>query len=451
MSGKPYLQLELDEHSADAGAVTRIEAFLDSLRFYEYNSPMKEFSPSSQSLSPMKRTIFIPNMCDHAYAVRAAFERCGIKAEVMEEPDGESLMYGKRFTSGKECFPCVVTTGDMLRKINSPGFDRERSVFFMPGADGPCRFGLYSQFHRMVLDDLGYGDLPIYSPNSRTSYANFNLKGKPFRKIGWQALVFVDCLIKSLLKTRPYELERGSAERIYYKYLRKMEEYVIKDGSLRELSEEAAYEFANLPRGIMALPVVGLVGEIYLRNNRFSNNHLITKVESLGLEVNLATFAEWINYTSYTFKLNSISKKDRKGLIKAILQGYIQHFEENKIIKCFRKYFSIDREEPISHVLRLASPYLPIDVRGEAVLSIGKAIDFVHHGASGIINCMPFNCMPGTIVTSLSWKISQDLGDIPWLNISYEGLQGTGEETRLEAFVDQVKNNHLVNQKEEIA
>ncbi len=32
MSGKPFLQLEIDEHSADAGAITRIEAFLDSLK-----------------------------------------------------------------------------------------------------------------------------------------------------------------------------------------------------------------------------------------------------------------------------------------------------------------------------------------------------------------------------------------------------------------------------------
>jgi hypothetical protein len=50
--------------------------------------------------------------------------------------------------------------------------------------------------------------------------------------------------------------------------------------------------------------------------------------------------------------------------------------------------------------------------------------------------------MPGTIVTSLSRKISQDLGDMPWLNISYEGLQDTGEETRLDAFMDQVKNKY---------
>ncbi len=96
----------------------------------------------------------------------------------------------------------------------------------------------------------------------------------------------------------------------------------------------------------------------------------------------------------------------------------------------------------------MAAPYLPVEVRGEAVLSIGKAMDFVKKGACGIINCMPFNCMPGTIVTSLSRKVSHDLGDVPWLNISYEGLQDTGEETRLEAFVDQVRNmSELVREK----
>ena len=82
MSGKPYLQLELDEHSADAGMITRVEAFLDSLRFYEYKSPIYEYSPIDKSFSPENKVIYIPNMCDHAYAVKAAFNRCGITAEV---------------------------------------------------------------------------------------------------------------------------------------------------------------------------------------------------------------------------------------------------------------------------------------------------------------------------------------------------------------------------------
>jgi predicted nucleotide-binding protein (sugar kinase/HSP70/actin superfamily) len=85
---------------------------------------------------------------------------------------------------------------------------------------------------------------------------------------------------------------------------------------------------------------------------------------------------------------------------------------------------------------------MSLEVKGEAVLSVGKAIEMVEHDAAGIVNAMPFNCMPGTVVSSLSRKLSEDLGNVPWLNISYEGLQDTAEDTRLEAFADQVKSFH---------
>ncbi len=346
MSGKPYLQLELDEHSADAGMITRVEAFLDSLRFYNYSPSITEFTPANHDFSPSEKTIYIPNMCDHAYAVRAAFDRCGIRAEVMDEPDEETLTHGKRFTSGKECFPCVVTTGDMIRKINSKNFDPGRSVFFMPGADGPCRFGLYSQFHRIVLDELGYKNVPIYSPNSRTSYTDFGLGKTPFRRLGWKGIVYVDCLIKALLKIRPYEIEKGRTERLYFKYLKEMDTYILNDRNILELSERAAKEFNEIPVTGEVKPVVGLVGEIYLRNNRFSNNHLITKIEALGLEVRLASFAEWVNYTSYTFKLDSFAQKDWKAIIMSILQEYYQNKDEHKIEKSFLKVLSDTARNP---------------------------------------------------------------------------------------------------------
>ena len=191
--------------------------------------------------------------------------------------------------------------------------------------------------------------------------------------------------------------------------------------------------------------MVGLVGEIYLRNNRFSNNNLIAKLEAMGVEVKLATFAEWINYTTLTYKVDSFYNHDWKSVLKAKIQEMYQKHDEHSIEKAFKKHINIDEEIPVRKVVKYAEPYIPLEVKGEAILSIGKAIDFYKNGASGIVNCMPFNCMPGTIVSSLSKKISHDLGEIPWLNMSYEGLQDTGEETRLEAFVDQVKSNYSIN------
>lgn len=440
MAGKPYLQLELDEHSADAGLVTRCEAFIDSLRFYKFSLPVTSFSIRHDDFKPFEKTIYIPNMCDHAYVLAAAFQRFGLTAEVMEEPDDLTLDYGKKFTTGKECFPCVITTGDMIKKIRSDKFDSKRSVFFMPGADGPCRFGLYRQFHRIVLDDLGYTDLPIFSPNSNDGYAGFGMNGTAFRKITWRGFVFLDCLAKMLHQVRPREVKVGTAERLYYRSIHRLADAIKSDESLTNLASELARDFAQIEVTNEPRPVVGVVGEIFLRNNRFSNNHLIVKLEKLGLEVRLATFSEWPLYTSYTFRRDSVADRNVRGTVMSNIQILSQQYMEHRIIAAFGNHFDLGEDESVGRVLKYASKYLDLDIKGEAILSIGKAIEMVRAGACGVANAMPFNCMPGTIVSSLSRQVSEDLGGVPWLNISYEGLRDSGEETRLEAFADQVKS-----------
>jgi predicted CoA-substrate-specific enzyme activase len=440
MSGKPYLQLELDEHSADAGMITRCEAFFDSLRFYRFSAPVSEFNIGCADFKPFDRIIYIPNMCDHAYVLRAAFERYGLTAEVLDEPDEATLEWGKKFTSGKECFPCCVTTGDMIKKIKSDDFDPSRAVFFMPGADGPCRFGLYSQYHRMLLDELGYRDVPIFSPNSKDGYSGFGLEGTDFRKISWQGMVFLDCLTRLVHHTQPYEVNPGETERVYLHFLRKLDRIIVNNEPFEPLAAEAAEAFSGIETRDEQYPIVGVVGEIYLRNNRFSNNHLIEKLEKLGLEIWLASFCEWPMYTSLDFFRDAVKEKDIKGIIKSTLQLYTQKRYENKIVKAFKRHTFLRHDYPVSKTMKLASRYLPIDFKGEAILSVGKAMEMAHEGAAGIVNAMPFNCMPGTVVSSLSKKVSEDLGGIPWLNISYEGLRDSGEETRLEAFAEQVRS-----------
>ncbi|MEE8577856.1 MAG: acyl-CoA dehydratase activase-related protein, partial [candidate division Zixibacteria bacterium] len=439
MAGKPYLQVELDEHSADAGLVTRCEAFIDSLRFYDFKPPVTEFNIAKDSFRPFEKTIYIPNMCDHSFALRAAFERYGLTAEVMDESNEETVACGSKFTSGKECFPCVLTTGDMIKKIHSSHFDRKRSVFFMPGADGPCRFGQYSQFHRIILDEQGFSDVPIFSPNSRDGYTEFGLEGTGFRHVAWKGLLFVDLLTALRHRVRPYEVNRGSTDRLYADFMARMDLAICKDLSLHSLAAEAGAAFSRVKVTDEKRPLVGVVGEIYLRSNRFSNNRLIEKLEALGLEVRLASFTEWPLYTALTYQRDAFLNRDLSGMIRSTLQLFTQHWQERKLHRATAKYFPVHEETPVREIVSLAERYLKKDCKGEAILSIGKAMELVaRQGADGVVNAMPFNCMPGTIVSSLSGKVSKDLGSVPWLNISYEGLRDSGEETRLEAFSDQV-------------
>ena len=91
-------------------------------------------------------------------------------------------------------------------------------------------------------------------------------------------------------------------------------------------------------------------------------------------------------------------------------------------------------------MLRLARPYIRDSFEGEAVLSIGKAVELARHGAAGIVNVMPFTCMPGNIVAAVLRRLQRDLGDLPMLSIAYDGQRDASLEVRLEAFAEQVKS-----------
>jgi predicted nucleotide-binding protein (sugar kinase/HSP70/actin superfamily) len=231
----------------------------------------------------------------------------------------------------------------------------------------------------------------------------------------------------------------GETEKVYLHCLGRLDHAIVNDESSKPLAAEVATAFKDIETRQEKFPRVGVVGEIYLRNNRFSNNYLIEKLEKLGLEVWLASFCEWPMYTSIDYLRDAFRNRDFKGFIESSLQVFTQKRDEHKIAKNFKRCVHIEDDYPVGKVMKLASKYLPVDFKGEALLSVGKAIEMANEGASGIVNAMPFNCMPGTVVSSLSKKVSEDLSGIPWLNISYEGLRDSGEDTRLEAFAEQVK------------
>ena len=76
-------------------------------------------------------------------------------------------------------------------------------------------------------------------------------------------------------------------------------------------------------------------------------------------------------------------------------------------------------------------------MRGEAILSMGRAVEYAEKDFSGVINIVPFNCLPGTIVTALLKRFQSDHGGMPVLDLSYDGTPEAGKQTRMEAFMYQ--------------
>jgi predicted CoA-substrate-specific enzyme activase len=443
MAGKPYLHLEIDAHSADAGAITRCEAFLDSIGNEKgrggVTPPVQKRNASN--LKPRsKRTVYIPRMSDHALAIAAAFEYCGTDAEVLPEPSKDAVDLGKKFVSGKECYPCAVTTGDMISKVMEPGFDPSKSAFFMPSGSGPCRFGQYNVFHRLVIEELGMEEIPIFAPNQDENfYEHLGIIGRDLVLRCWKGVVAIELLNKCLHETRPYEKEKGSADTLYGDYLKKAYKSIKGvDGDIKDLLGRARRDFGHLPRYAERKPLVGIVGEIFVRSNSFSNEDLIRKVESLGCEAYLAPVEEWLYYINHTALLRVLIKKDWSGIISLLLKRFFQKRIERSFGREFEGFLKNLHEPDTKILLDRASPYIHHSFEGEAILSIGKSIDLIQRGAAGIINAMPFGCMPGTIVSGLMRGLNADF-DIPCLSIPYDGSESLTTDIQLEAFIDQAR------------
>ena len=451
LAEKPCLYLEIDAHSADAGAVTRCEAFLDSVENRSrYGMPSgspdlgpKRISLPAQVIRHAKRTVYIPRMSDHAFALAAAFEYCGIGAEVLPESTKDAVELGKKFVSGKECYPCAVTTGDMVLKIREPGFVPSASAFFMPSGSGPCRFGQYNIFHRMVIRELGFEDIPVLAPNQDENfYEHLGGIGSNFAARAWEGITAIDLLSKCLHETRPYEAERGASDALYDEYLHKTYSSIKGvDGKIETLLKKAKADFSQVRRTDAPKPLVGIVGEIFVRSNRFSNENLIRKVEALGGEAYLAPIEEWISYINRMAFRKVLIKKEWSGMIKLLLKASFQKRTERILAGPFEGFLRNPHEPDTKALLTKASPYIHSSLEGEAVLSIGKSIDLINKGASGIINAMPFGCMPGTIVSGLMRGVAMDSG-IPCLSIPFDGTESLTTEIQLEAFMDQAKEHH---------
>jgi len=445
MGDKPFLQLEVDEHSADAGAITRCEAFLDSLENVgKITSKPKEIRNVSFSKNDGKaRKVYIPRMCDHGFALAAAFRRQGVEAEVTPPADALTLSLGRKHTSGKECYPCTITTGDMVKIVLEKGFDPDRAAFFMPSGEGPCRFGQYNMLHRLVLDELGFPDVPIYAPNQDEGlYSDLGLVGNNFVRSAWEGITAVDLLTKCLHETRPHEKEKGKTDTVYAEFLDTVCTAVAEGKPLEPVLRNARESFSGIKRSDAPRPLIGMVGEIYVRSNEFSNESVIRKIEELGGEVWLAPFGEWIFYQNHT-NIEAAWKKGRvKEYFNCLATNYVQRKIDHNFASIFEGFIKNLHEPTIKATLKLALPYLKPSFNGEAILSMGKSVDFTKHGVVGVVNAMPFNCMPGTIVAALLKRFSEDHDGFPYLSLSYDGNEQANGMTRLEAFIHQAKQRH---------
>jgi predicted CoA-substrate-specific enzyme activase len=441
MGGKPLGQLEIDEHAAEAGIVTRLEAFVDTIQGFAHSAGKQE-APDKEDIyrkafPPVidtTKTFIIPRMTPHVELVSAVLEGSGFRAVVLPEANERNLFYADKVTSGVECLPYRVTLGDFLRFCYEDGTDLKNVEAVMASAYGPCRFGKYALEQIKVLKEVGF-DLPIRTTVSNNAYRDTEVSPR-FARLAWKGCVAIDYLQRLLWRTRPYEKRLGSADELFDEYLGKIVGRVRNKESFDDILRQSTSDFRSfidpeLPRR----PLVGINGEIFLRSNRFSNQDLVRECEKAGLEVVVSSIGEWLKYIFYRHVEDAVrDRKFLKALISYIIKRVWEH-DEHTVVKRFQDLVDV-REPSTEEVLAWTSHWLSPKCGSEAVLSIGSGVEWMENPEfAGVISVMPHGCMPGGIVAAMSDKFSA-LYRKPWINLTYDGFVESTNLTRINNFAE---------------
>ena len=469
MGDKPSLTLELDSHTAGAGLETRIEAFLDVIASYRQLRQRLLITPKTDHFHPAltafdgtiatittsrgetlpltdpRVTVLFPSMGETAAQMLAAvFASQGFRTFVHPEADDRILKIGRAHTSCKECLPLILTTGTLIHYVQNIRKPGELVAYFMPTGAGPCRFGQYAVFMEDLIKRLKIPDVAILSITSENSYAG--LDGF-FRLRTWWAAVISDTLedIRSLLLVTAEDPDQAmqvfdEESRRLVETLRQTDFKILLAELTSSLERMRAIPGVDRPRP--DLPVIALVGEIFVRRDNLSRQRLTEKLAQRGFAVLCAPVGEWILYTNYLVKKNIIrhhmSALDRIKFL--LVEKYVALYTRKIQTVMNASGLVLAHPVDIDDIIRHAAPFMSPHLTGEAILTIGSALREIATTVCGVISIGPFGCMPSRLAesvlsetmhrdtktalnphnTSLSGMLA-DIDELPFLAIESDG------------------------------
>ena len=468
MGRKPSLTLELDSHTADAGLETRIEAFLDIVNAYQQiektsrtvkggnpfkpayiytDNGMPKIRTSSDKIIPLNDAdvkMLIPSMGKiSSESLAAVFRGLGYHTLAHPPADEAVLKLGRANTSCKECLPLILTTGTLLNYVQNHRDKDELLVYFMPTTTGPCRFGQYAVFMQDLINRMKIPNAVVYSLNSENAYIGL---GNGFEKSAWWGISVADVMedIRSMLLANAKDSEAAMAvfESEWQTLIK-----VFESGNKNEIAKtlsDVATDLGRIPldRPVEEVPVISLIGEIFVRRDGLSRQYITEQLAKKGFAVRCSPIMEWLYYLDY-LSIRDLSNM-RLPLLERV-QIFIKHQYKKRYESQIRSILSgsglvQNHTVDIDTVMKKGQEHISIHLGGEAILTVGSAIAEIADHACGVISIGPFGCMPTRLAEAIlnetmtrEGKLSafphdtnlkkrlMDVEDLPFLSIESDG------------------------------
>ncbi len=485
MGSKPSLTLELDQHTADAGIDTRIEAALDIISSYRKLGIENTKDLSFRAAKVIKKKnlkvissqgveydltdphveVVLPSMGRYGTEVVAAiFKSMGIKGKALPIADKNVLLEGRKNTTCKECLPYILTTGSFLEYIRQKKETDTVTLFFLPTGGGPCRLGQYCVALEHLIEKRQISDAAVFTLTDENSYGGM---GARTLLKSWIGIIVSDVFsdIKSVLRVAAKDkvAALNELESLWQELLSFFEGKL----SIRftTLLENIASRLSLIPlnKDPHKLPVISLIGEIYVRREEFSRKNIVDYLEEHGFAIRVAPIAEYMCYSNYVLNSGlserqfSLKEQLRLRLTSQVQEWWEYHIKTIMARSGLYNFEMIDVAKTIKGVSHLVNE----NFRGEAILTVGLGLREILNDSCGVISIGPFGCMPSRVAEAILKKEMNvegkkrmqgrqeqnlnfsELDNFPFLAIETDGSPFPQLiEANLEAFVLQARRTH---------
>ncbi len=175
MGDKPYLTIEVDEHSSGVGVRTRVEAFVNSLgrrpvakagplETYTEIPPAPPVNIDTEPSRPREGTLILPRIYPYSDLACNLLQARGYDVVQAEEATAASIDLGRKFTVTNEYYSLTALLGALLRTLQRTNGSGKKQSLLLPQNEGAEVDGQYARFLRAKLDENGLADVGIVSP-----------------------------------------------------------------------------------------------------------------------------------------------------------------------------------------------------------------------------------------------------------------------------------------------
>lgn len=352
-----------------------------------------------------EHTLLAPQMAPMQFQfVEKAVRDSGLKAVVLNNNSSEIIEEGLRYVNNDACYPAIIVIGQIIHALKSGEYDPEHTTVLLSQTGGGCRATNYISFLRKALKSAGFENVPVVSISARgvednglKEHVSIGLLNKLV-----MGVLYGDLLMKVLLRVRPYEKFKGSANALYKKWVEKCKES-LSNGNMREFKQninEIVKDFDTLEITDEKKPKVGLVGEILVKFSPIANNDLVSILEKEGAE---AVVPELINFF-LAAAYNSVYKKENlEGTFKSMVGGKaivkIIEMYQKTYYTALRKSKRFEAPKRISDIAQFTKRFVSLgNQTGEGWLLPGEMLELLESGCNNIVCMQPFGCLPNHII-----------------------------------------------------